>query len=506
MKQILWLTTLTFILLGNLKTIAQQKPNILIIISDDHARQAIGAYGNKLSPTPNIDRIANEGIRFDNAFVNNSLCGPSRAALLTGKYSHINGFLDNEHSNFDFSQDNFAKQLQNNGYQTAWIGKMHLVNLPQGFDFYSLLPNQGSYYNPDFIEMRNQKSHFEGYVTDIISQKSEQWLDHRDKSKPFCLVIGHKSTHRIWAPDTADLGSYDAIKFKLPDNFYDNYDGRPAAAAQKMSIDKDMKLDYDLKMYDLGDEDDATEIKRMNTDQKKTWDNYYQPIKQQFDSLKLDGKALVEWKFQRYMADYYSTAKSLDRNIGKTLDYLDKHNLAKNTIVIYLSDQGFYTGEHGWFDKRFMYEESFKTPMVMRYPHYIKPKSVSQEMVMNIDIAPTVLALAGAKIPAAMQGEPIPSVVKNSAPNRRAVYYHYYEGGSEHNVSPQFGIRTKRYKLIRFYDQVNAWELYDLKNDPKEMHNIYNDVANKKVVANLKSQLKALTKVYKDVQATNLMN
>jgi len=343
---------------------AQQRPNILVIFSDDHAYQATGVYGNKLVATPNIDRIGREGAILTNNFVTNSICGPSRATLLTGQYSHINGYRFNERK-FDFNQPVFTDQLQQQGYQTAWIGKMHLGNLPtHGFNYYSLLPGQGDYYNPDFINDKHDTVRYTGYVTDLITQFSLGWLDKRDTSKPFFLVVGEKATHREWLPSPEDLGAYDSINFPLPANFYDDYNNRQAAADQDMTVDKTMRLTEDLKVHI--DYEHTNIYNRFNDEQRKVFKNYYDKITSEFDEKKLTGKALVEWKYQRYLKDYYAVAKSLDRNIGEILAYLDSTGLAKNTVVIYASDQGFYLGEHGWFDKRFMYEESLRSIFVMR--------------------------------------------------------------------------------------------------------------------------------------------
>ncbi|TCD21803.1 DUF4976 domain-containing protein [Pedobacter psychrodurus] len=483
---------------------AQQKPNIVIIISDDHAFQAISSYGSKLTKTPNIDRIAQSGVTFNKAYVTNSICGPSRAVILTGLYSHKNGFKDNETSHFDHGQDNFAKHLQAGGYETAWIGKLHLGNKPQGFNYYSILPDQGQYYNPDFIDMDGKTVHKEGYVTNLIEDAAEQWLDNRDQAKPFCLVIGHKATHRTWLPDTADMGKFDKVKFPIPKNFYDNYVNREAAKVQDMTIDKTMIMGYDLKMLSYSKNGEGS-VNRMNGAQRARFDAYYKPIEADLKSRNLTGKALVAWKYERYMRDYLSTAASLDRNIGRTLDYLEKHNLTKNTIVIYLSDQGFYLGEHGWFDKRFMYEESFRTPMVMSYPGVIKPGSQSAAFVMNLDIAPTLLDAAKLKIPQAMQGKSmLPLFQSKKVAFRDAMFYHYYENG-EHSVSPHFGVRTERYKLIRFYKRVNTWELYDLKNDPSEENNLYGKKGYENITAQLKSRLNNLIDQYEDQDAKDIM-
>jgi len=501
MKKIAFLICLSFCQWAN----AQKKPNIVIIISDDHAYQAISAYSNKLTRTPNIDRIAKAGVTFNKAYVTNSICGPSRAVILTGKYSHKNGFKDNETSEFDHSQDNFAKHLQSGGYQTAWIGKLHLGNKPQGFNYYSILPDQGQYYNPDFIGMDGKSTRKEGYVTNLIEDASEEWLDSRDPAKPFCLVIGHKATHRTWLPDTADMGRFDKTNFPLPNNFYDNYTNRAAAGVQDMTIDKTMLMGYDLKMLSYSKNGEGS-VNRMNPAQRAKFDAYYNPIEADLKARNLSGKALIEWKYQRYMKDYLSTAASLDRNIGRTLDYLEKHHLKENTIVIYMSDQGFYMGEHGWFDKRFMYEESFRTPMVMSYPGVIKPGTKSNDFVMNLDIAPTLLDAANLKIPSDMQGKSmLPLFKSKNAKGRDNMFYHYYENG-EHSVSPHFGIRTKRYKLIRFYKRVEGWELYDLQKDPKEMTNIYGKKGYDKITSALKTKLNELITQYEDEDAKKLMN
>lgn len=482
-----------------------QSPNILLIISDDHAFQAIGAYGNSQVQTPNIDRIAEEGTLFRSAYVTNSICGPSRATLLTGLYSHKNGFKDNETSTFDHGQDLFVKRLQTKGYQTAWIGKQHLGDNPQGFDYYSILPGQGAYYNPDFINTGGQREHVEGYVTDIITDKAETWLDERDQDQPFCLVIGHKATHRTWLPDTADFGRYDHIDFELPMTFYDDYIGRKAAAVQEMSIAKDMRMGYDLKMQPAAEADREGAIKRMTPGQRQKFDAYYQPIFEDFNTRALTGRPLAAWKYQRYMRDYLSTAASLDRNIGRVLDYLDANGLAENTLVIYLSDQGFYLGEHGWFDKRFMYEESFRTPMLARLPGTIRPGSVVDGFVVNTDIAPTLLQLAGADIPADVQGLSIlPLFQSPDTTIRQAVYYHYYENG-EHAVSPHFGVRNTRYKLIRFYKRVDAWELFDLEKDPHEMNNVYGKAGYEAITAEMKTLLLSQIDKFGDSEAAALI-
>lgn len=482
-----------------------QQPNILIIVSDDHAYQAIGAYGSRMMETPGIDRLAKEGAVFSNAFVTNSICGPSRACILTGKYSHINGFKDNL-SKFDASQDLFVKRLQKAGYQTAWIGKMHLDTKPQGLDYWEILPGQGHYYNPDFITMSGETIRRTGYVTTITTELAEKWLASRDVSKPFCLVVGHKATHRVWMPDLQDLGRFDKTTFPLPDNFYDRYENRYAAAHQDMNIEKTLRLGYDLKVMQTNDIMGAENYNRMNDEQKKRYSAYYRNIEKEFISKNLSGKALTEWKFQRYMRDYLSTATSLDRNIGALLDYLDKTGQARNTLVIYLSDQGFYMGEHGWFDKRFMYEESMKTPMLARFPGVIKPGTVYKDMVMNIDIAPTALELAGLRVPKEIQGKSMLPLFRDKEQHPRdAVYYHYYEAG-EHSVIPHFGVRTRQYKLIRFYQIADKWELYDLEKDPTEMQNLIDDPSYTGIRQQLRQQLDSLIEIYTDKEAAAILS
>ena len=502
MKNTILIVLMTIFVLS----IKAQRPNIVLIVSDDHSYQTISAYGSKFMQTPNIDLIAKEGIRFNKAYVTNSICGPSRAVILTGKYSHKNGFKDNVSANFDGTQNTFIKELTKTGYQTAWIGKWHLQSNPQGFSFWQVLPGQGSYYNPDFLMMNGERKRVDGYVSDVVEDEAEKWLSQRDTSQPFCLVIGHKNTHRTWMPDIKDLRLFNQSTFPIPANFYDSYETRAAAAVQDMTIDKTMRMGYDLKMFDSKEaEDKELSIKRMTSAQRQAYMTYYDSIYSDFKSKNLSDKALIEWKYQRYMQDYLATAASLDRNIGRTLDYLDKYDLAKNTIVIYVSDQGFYMGEHGWFDKRFMYEESFRTPMVMRYPGVIKSGTINNQMVMNLDLGPTLLDAAGIKIPNDMQGKSFLPLIKGSAKKgREAMYYHYYENG-EHSVSPHFGISTGRYKLIRFYTRVNAWELFDLQKDPSEMRNIYGQKGFEKVTDDLKKKLAQLIDQYEDEEAKKIL-
>ncbi len=477
------------LLLTTEKAAAQQqdKPlNILYIMSDDHAYQMISAYDQRHIQTPNIDRIGNEGVKFTNSFVANSISGPSRACLFTGKHSHKNGFTDNS-QRFDGEQQTFPKLLQKQGYETAVVGKWHLSSDPTGFDYWNILIGQGEYYQPTFIE-NGVKGVRDGYATEVTTDIALDWLDtQRNPEKPFCLILHHKAPHRSWMPATSDLGMYDDVTFELPANFYDSYDNRIAAAQQEMSIINDMDLVYDLKMADKENEirTGSKELEqagrsmyqnhtRMTPDEKAAWDAYYDPIIADFKAKKLSGKALAEWKYQRYMRDYASVIHSLDENIGRVLDYLEANNLLDNTLIVYTSDQGFYMGEHGWFDKRFMYEESFRTPLLMRYPGS-QTKEIPQ-LVQNIDYAPTFLELAGVEIPADIQGESLLPLLKDETPAdwRNSLYYHFYEYPAEHAVKRHYGVRNDRYKLIHFYNDIDVWELYDLETDPSEMNNLYN--------------------------------
>ena len=486
---------------------AQKKPmNIVFIMSDDHSYQTISAYDKRFISTPNIDWLADNGVKFQESFVANSLSGPSRACMLTGKHSHANGFTDNSKT-FDGGQQTFPKLLQKQGYQTAMIGKWHLTSLPTGFNYWDILIGQGDYYNPDFLS-NGKKIRRPGYVTNIIADMAIDWMENkRNKNKPFCLLMHNKAPHRVWNPDTCDLRLYDDVTYPLPKTFYDDYAGRLAAQKQEMSIIKDMDLVYDNKMADKENEIHTTtgleqwgrgNYKRMTPSQRAQWDSYYDPIIKKFKEDKLSGKALAEWKYQRYMHDYMRVIHSVDRNVGRVIEYLRQHGLLDNTMIVYTSDQGFYMGEHGWFDKRFMYEESFRTPLLVYYPG--GKHGVVKEMVQNIDYAPTFLDVAGAKVPSDIQGRSFLPLLEGKKPAnwRQSLYYHYHEYPAEHSVCRHYGIRTKRYSLMHFYNDINAWELYDLKKDPDQMHNIYGKPGTEKLTKNLKKQLLQLQVQYDD--------
>ena len=465
-----------------------KQPNILFIMTDDHTTQAMSCYGGRLIETPNMDRLAREGMRFDNCYATNALSGPSRACILTGKFSHENGFTDNA-SRFNGDQQTFPKLLQQAGYETAMIGKWHLISDPQGFDFWSVLSGQeeqGDYYNPGFWEMGKEITET-GYVTDVITSKALSWLESRQKAKdsrPFCLMFHHKAPHRNWMPAPEHLGQFNDTVFPEPDNLFDDYSDRcPAAAEQDMSLAKTFTEDWDLKLMTreemLKNPDNrlAKVYSRMPEDVQHKWDSVYAGRIAEYRSGRLKGRELLRWKYQQYMRDYLATVLSVDESIGKVLDALEKTGELDNTIVVYTSDQGFFLGEHGWFDKRFMYEECQRMPLLVRYPKAIKAGTVSDALCMNVDFAPTFLDYAGVEAPSDIQGTSLRPVIENggTAPAdwREAVYYHYYEYPAEHSVKRHYGIRTKDFKLIHFYNDIDCWELYDETKDPQEIHNVY---------------------------------
>ncbi|MDB6025389.1 MAG: sulfatase [Verrucomicrobiales bacterium] len=442
----------------------ESPPNILFIMSDDHAAHAISAYGSKLNKTPNIDRIAKDGALFKNCFVVNSICTPSRAAILTGKYSHKNGVP--VFNRFDGSQWNVAKELQKAGYHTGMIGKWHLGSDPTGFDYWTVLPGQGKYHDPVFIEMGETKKFKGGYATDLIGDFSLQFLENRPKDKPFYLMCHHKAPHRPWEPDAKHQHMYDDVDFPEPATFNDDYSGRGSAAKEA-----EMRIDRDLTPNDLKQEPPPG----------------------------LTPAQLKHWKYERYMHDYLACIASVDDNVGRVLDYLEKHDLAKNTIVIYTSDQGFYLGDHNWFDKRFMYEESLRMPFVIRYPGHIKPKSTNDKMILNVDFAPTFLEYAGLKTPPEVQGHSIVPLLEGKTPKdwRKSMYYRYYHYPADHKVQPHWGVRTDRYKLI-YFNKIKEWELYDLQADPHELKSVYEDPKYAKIRAELTQEIERLRKELDD--------
>jgi len=475
--------------LGQTSSGVKRAVNILFIMTDDHAAHAMSCYGSRINKTPNLDRIAKEGMRFSNCFCTNSICAPSRAVILTGKYSHVNGVIDNAVT-FDGAQQTFPKLLQQAGYETAIIGKWHLKTDPTGFDYWNILPGQGVYYNPVTIEMGQRKKH-QGYVTDIVTDQALQWLRARKGDTPFCLMLQHKAPHREWEPGPKQLSLYKDEKIPEPDTLFDDGSGRGRAAKeQDMTIEKTMNS-TDLKLVTPNN---------LAPERKERWEAAYRPENKAFEEAKPQGKDLVRWKYQRYIKDYLRCVASVDENVGRVLDYLDESGLARDTVVVYTSDQGFYLGDHGWFDKRFMYEESLRMPLLVRHPGEIRAGAVNEDIVLNLDFAETFLDCAGVTVPGDMQGRSLRPLLQGRTPEdwRSSMYYHYYEYPAVHSVKRHYGVRTRRYKLIHFYNDIDEWELYDLKNDPDELHNIYNDPQHVDTVKELKAELTRLRTQYKD--------
>lgn len=489
-----------------------ERPNIVFIFSDDHALEAISAYGDrfdKVAPTPNIDRIANEGMLFNRSYCGNSICGPSRATILTGKHTHQNGYMDNNFSRFDGSQQTFPKLMQQAGYETAIIGKWHLVSNPTGFDHWEILPGQGDYYNPDFIQMDGSTKRFEGYVTDIVVDKSLAWLEGRkDKSKPFVLMCQQKAPHRNWVPAPRHFDIFDGIEIPEPDSLFDDYKNRVKAVSdQAMQISENFNWNHDMLLP--GEATDPrfetrmrdANYQRMTPEQQKAFDASYGKENQELiDQLAkgMTDKELTKWKYQRYIKNYLACVRAVDENVGRVLKHLDDNGLAENTIVIYSSDQGFYLGEHGWHDKRWMFEESLSMPFVIRWPGVVKPGVRTETLIQNIDYAPTFLDVAGAEIPSNIQGASIVPILKNEgkapADWRDAVYY-LYSGEDTHHVARHDGVRDSRYKLMRFPNS-DEWMLFDLKKDPSEMKNVVGDPEYASVVEQMKELYEKLRDQY----------
>jgi arylsulfatase A-like enzyme len=498
------------------------RPNIVFIMSDDHAYQAISAYDTKLTQTPNIDRIAKEGMLFTNACVTNSICAPSRAVILTGKHSHLNGKIDN-YFPFDTTNVTFPQILQKAGYQTAMFGKLHFGNNPKGFDEFKILPDQGNYYNPDFITKKEGKKKLTGYVTDLITDITLNWLkNERDEEKPFFLAYLHKAPHREWLPAERHFKEYLKKTFPEPTTLFDNYEGRGRASKEaEMNLLTHMNWAGDSKIFPenmdkLGIKESHPydkqnynyTVNRMNTEQRKAWNEAYGKMNEEFVKRypSMTEKEKMQWRYQRYMQDYLGCIAAVDEGVGKVLDFLKKNNLEENTIVVYTSDQGFYLGEHGWFDKRFIFDESFKTPLIVRWPNVIKPSTKNSQMVQNLDFAQTFLEAAGIKPPSDMQGESLIPIFKGQGKNfRDAAYYHYYEYPSVHMVKRHYGIVTEKYKLVHFYYDIDEWELYDRMNDKNEMKNVYNDPKYASVKADLHKKLAALRVKYKDSETLDKM-
>jgi arylsulfatase A-like enzyme len=499
----------------------QQRPNILFIFSDDHDADAISVYNKTLISTPGIDRLAREGMKFTNHFVTNAICAPARATILTGKFSHMNGHKDNRTA-FDTGQYLFPRQLQQAGYQTAIIGKWHLQTLPAGFDHWEILPGQGQYYRPRFIGMKNDTITYpNAYATTLTTEKAKAWLDKHDPSKPFMLMVNHKAPHRNWWPEYKHALHFSKIRIPEPPTLYADTAGKGKAYRdQEMRILDDMSLCIDLKIDPAflenlpGLKPSEKESKDYNLmmaaipeESRKKLKDLYAERGETLRRLKPTGKELLKWKYQWYMQDYLACIASVDESVGALLNYLDSTGLAENTLVIYSSDQGFYLGENGWFDKRFMYDVSMQSPLLMKWKGRIKPGTVNNDLTQNIDLAPTILDVAGEHIPREIQGISLKQFMMGKTPptKRTSLYYHYYEFPVDHHVYPHLGIRTNKYKLVYFYT-IGEWELYDLQKDPAEKNNIYSDPANKALVTELKRQLIERRSFYKDTEPAGELN
>ena len=466
------------------------RPNILYIMTDDHAAHAISAYGSKVNQTPHLDSLAKEGMRFDRCFAVNSICTPSRATILTGKYSHINGVT--VFNRFDGSQPTVAKHLQAAGYYTGMFGKWHLGSSPTGFDQWSILPGQGVYFDPDFLTPDGRKN-IKGYATDVITDLAIDFLKNRPKDKPFFLMCHHKAPHRSWDPAPKYKAMFAGKVIPEPDTLRDDYSGRTDALHENKQ-----RVFLDLTRHDLKLEPPA-ELKGQARNQWLNVKPTEVEIEVEGKKKLLTGEELNSWKYQRYMQDYLACVQSVDDNVGRLLAWLEEAGLRENTLVIYTSDQGFFLGDHGLYDKRFMYEPSIRMPFIVRWPGVIKPGSVTDAMAINPDFAPTFMAAAGLPVPAEMQGRSLVPVLKGERPAdwRTSFYYRYYHDPGDHNTRAHYGVRTETHKLIYFWKK-DQYELYDLRNDPGEMHNLYQDPAQQEVVAKLKAEMLRLKKELKD--------
>ncbi len=489
LTQLCWFAVVALLMpsIGHAQTVhsaATERPNILFIFADDMTCQAISAYGEQrqLLQTPNMDSIARDGMKFNRCLVTNSICGPSRATILTGKYSHKNGFYNNTNSRFDGSQTTFPKLLQGAGYQTSIVGKWHLESDPTGFDYWHILPGQGQYYNPPMFDNGKRVIH-DGYVTEVITDITIERLNQRDKTKPFLMMMQHKAPHREWEPAVKDLGWDNDRVYAEPDTLFDEFAGRSLAVR-----DHDMGLsntftDRDMKLV---------APKQLTPEQLKEWNAYYEPRNEKYRQQTRSPKEEIQWRYQRYMHDYLACVKSVDDSIGRVLKYLDENGLAENTLVICTSDQGFFLGEHGWFDKRWIFEESARTPLLVRWPKVIKPGSECDDIVSLMDFAPTFLEIAGALPEPSMQGSSIAALMAGETPNgwRDSLYYHYYEYPLPHRVRPHYGLITDRYKLIHYYaPDLDEWELLDRQADPLETKSFYDDPSYAKIRAELIEKL-----------------
>lgn len=488
----------------------ETRPNVVFIFSDDHAVQAVGAYDDRLAwlnPSPQLDRLADQGMLFRNAFVANAICAPSRATILSGQHSHLNGVRTNTDT-LNATGQTFPERLQQAGYQTALIGKWHLRSDPKGFDYWEVLPGQGEYYNPTFRRPEGN-TQYTGYVSKIITDRTLRWLqEERSDDAPFLLMYQHKAPHRKWQPGPNHLTTYDDVTIPPPPTLFSNYETLSSPALmQEMEIGTDLGWGGDLKLrWEPGRDGDLTYwhkdlAKRLTREQLDAWNKAYGPknadFHQQFKRGALQGRDLLLWKYQRYVKDYLRTVRSMDDQIGRLLDALDRQGLADETIVIYSSDQGFFLGEKGWFDKRWMYEESLRIPLLVRWPGVVAPGSENTALVQNLDLAQTILDAAGVDAPDAMQGRSLVPLLRGepSVRGRDAIYYHYYEYPGSHSVMRHEGVRTDRYKLIHYYP-MDQWELFDLQTDPRELNNLYGHPDYARVTDRLKDRLSELKDRY----------
>jgi arylsulfatase A-like enzyme len=478
---------ITFVLVASfacLSSAQPQRPNILFIMTDDHAAHAISAYGSKVNVTPNIDRIAREGALLRNVFATNAICTPSRAAILTGQYSHLNGVT--MFNRFDSSRVTVAQLLQRRGYHTAMIGKWHLGSDPTGFDQWEIFPGQGSYMDPVLYTARSETT-YKGYATDIVTDLGLSFLRDRPRDKPFFLMLHHKAPHRHWQPDSAHAAQFAGRWIPEPPTLWDDYTTRTDALRENEQLIAKHLSRSDLKLIPPPG---------LSAQETNRWLAAFPDtvtIERDGATVTLTGDELTRWKYQRYMQDYLATVQSVDDNIGRVLKYLDDSGLARNTIVMYTSDQGFFLGDHGMYDKRFMYEESLRMPLVMRWPGAIRPGSTIEQIVLNVDFAPTLLEAAGAEPPSDMHGRSFVSILRGRAPSswRTSMYYRYYHDPGHHNTRQHYGVRTLTHKLIYFWTK-DQWELFDLRKDPFELHNLYGQPGHAQITATLKAELARL--------------
>jgi arylsulfatase A-like enzyme len=467
------------------------RPNIIFIMTDDHAAHAIGAYGSRVNQTPNLDRLANEGALLTRVFATNSICTPSRAAILTGQYSHINGVR--MFNRFDSSRMTVARLLQQGGYYTGMVGKWHLGSDPVGFDRWEILPGQGTYRDPMFYTATGEKTYAGRYVTDVITDLAVEFLDRRPRDRPFFLMMHHKAPHRPWEPSESHAAHFAEVRIPEPVTFWDSYETRTDALHENMQRVASDLTNRDLKLTPPPDLTGQELTKWLATKPDMVM------TVRDGKTVTLTGETLTRWKYQRYMQDYLATVQSVDDSVGRLLAFLDKTGLARNTLVVYTSDQGFFLGDHGLFDKRFMYEESIRMPLLVRWPASIKPGTKSDAIALNIDFAPTFLEAAGQPVPAEMQGRSLLSVLGGRTPTdwRTSMYYRYYHDPGDHNTRAHYGVRTRTHKLIYFWKK-DQWELFDLVNDPHELHNLYGEPKQESLTSNLKAELARLKQGVRD--------